>query len=832
MANIIDLVINGDAKNAVNSLKSLNGQISATKTAAVLMISTLEKLWKKLYKFTDYSDNYTTSLRLLKTTLGETSKEASTFINRLSNMSGLDENRLMKSVAKFSQLGESLNLSNEYAEQLAEGMSVLSTKLAILYNTDYDAMANKVQRAIQGTQTSLKAATGIYANEVSEQALLMQNGINREVSSLNDAEKAIVRYATILNQVSKDNNVYQQSVNSLAWQKQILTAQTHRLATAVGQILTPVFTNLLIILNAVLMVIIELISAFASLFGFNLDLSASADEAAGAYDNLGSSIGGASKAANKALRGFDKLNNITTPSSGGGGGGSNPLGIDNSLLSLLKKVDDNFLNIRNKAEEIKDNCMEWLGIVKVIDPITGSISHYLKTSSKATEFWDRFVSAMNLLAGLPIISTISTPLALVIDTLDFGVNVVKNFRKQTDKLAETSTETIQRLKPVRDAFENLIKTVNSVSYDHLALTEEGKTKILNSIDTLTQELKAALQSYTDEQIKELNYLYYEVGLIDEQTYKNRLKDLQQYNKDRNKEIDENGNLLKEKTQQIYDENGNLIISAYADWLKELQNYENDSLIHLTTSEQDKQEIMSRMQSADLADRKKYYSELLKGYIEDRENAKQTAKEKYEKTLEYAKNTFGEGSLEYEKIRIMAKKTYDQEVTDAETAYDNMYRAFEQNNQDIARYIDRDDGHVRLSWSEMWEIMVSSMRDTLSKIKRLWDGFSLTSKIVNLGVKTSEAATGRYATGGFPEEGQLFFARENGPELVGSMNGHTAVANNEQIVAGIQSGVFSAMMSALSHADFGGTTVIEASGDMEGLMNFITFKQRQKERQFN
>ena len=37
---------------------------------------------------------------------------------------------------------------------------------------------------------------------------------------------------------------------------------------------------------------------------------------------------------------------------------------------------------------------------------------------------------------------------------------------------------------------------------------------------------------------------------------------------------------------------------------------------------------------------------------------------------------------------------------------------------------------------------------------------------------------------------------------------------------------------MDHADFGGNITIEANGDTEGLMNFITFKQKQKERQFN
>ena len=49
----------------------------------------------------------------------------------------------------------------------------------------------------------------------------------------------------------------------------------------------------------------------------------------------------------------------------------------------------------------------------------------------------------------------------------------------------------------------------------------------------------------------------------------------------------------------------------------------------------------------------------------------------------------------------------------------------------------------------------------------------------------------YASGGFPTSGQLFMAREAGPELVGTIGGRTAVANNDQIIAGVASGVASA-----------------------------------------
>ena len=51
---------------------------------------------------------------------------------------------------------------------------------------------------------------------------------------------------------------------------------------------------------------------------------------------------------------------------------------------------------------------------------------------------------------------------------------------------------------------------------------------------------------------------------------------------------------------------------------------------------------------------------------------------------------------------------------------------------------------------------------------------------------------RFADGGFPETGELFMARENGlNEMVGRIGNHHAVANNDQIVAGITSGVYQA-----------------------------------------
>ena len=55
----------------------------------------------------------------------------------------------------------------------------------------------------------------------------------------------------------------------------------------------------------------------------------------------------------------------------------------------------------------------------------------------------------------------------------------------------------------------------------------------------------------------------------------------------------------------------------------------------------------------------------------------------------------------------------------------------------------------------------------------------------------------YASGGFPKTGEMFMANEAGPELVGKMGNKTTVANQQQIIAGIEQGVYKAVMAAFS-----------------------------------
>lgn len=96
----------------------------------------------------------------------------------------------------------------------------------------------------------------------------------------------------------------------------------------------------------------------------------------------------------------------------------------------------------------------------------------------------------------------------------------------------------------------------------------------------------------------------------------------------------------------------------------------------------------------------------------------------------------------------------------------------------------------------------------------------------------------YAKGGFPAAGEMFVARERGPELVGRMGSRSAVANNDQIVDGIKAGVYDAVVEAMmlfqgSGNEGGGEPVIELTviSDTETLYKAVKKGERKAERRF-
>lgn len=83
----------------------------------------------------------------------------------------------------------------------------------------------------------------------------------------------------------------------------------------------------------------------------------------------------------------------------------------------------------------------------------------------------------------------------------------------------------------------------------------------------------------------------------------------------------------------------------------------------------------------------------------------------------------------------------------------------------------------------------------------------------------------YANGGFPGKGQLFVANEVGPEMVGTMDGRTAVANQQEITQGIANAVYPAVYNAVraAMAESSNNINVTLQGDADKLFTMVQDK---------
>lgn len=95
-------------------------------------------------------------------------------------------------------------------------------------------------------------------------------------------------------------------------------------------------------------------------------------------------------------------------------------------------------------------------------------------------------------------------------------------------------------------------------------------------------------------------------------------------------------------------------------------------------------------------------------------------------------------------------------------------------------------------SKAWgDIKLKFGQIKLPSIKTIWSAATGALAQFIPGLPSFSLDWNYYAKGGFPDEGELYIARENGSEMIGRMGNKNVVANNQQIIDGITRGVASA-----------------------------------------
>lgn len=272
--------------------------------------------------------------------------------------------------AMYYSMLKSQGINKDDSYFMSENLTKAGYDIASLYNLTVDDAMNKLKSGLAGQVESLRQI-GIDVSESSLETILNQLGIDRSVQELSYAEKEVARYIAIMQQGAQAQGDFARTMDNSANQLRIFKNQITELKQVAGAFIMNTFGNILVYVNAIIMVIKEILKSFASLFGYDLESGGTdLSESTGIGDlnnGLDSAVGTA-KQLKKQLMGFDEINNITPQTNSGGGGGSgSSIGIDDRLLNSLKEWDNQMDSISGKAQEIRDNMLEWLGFHRTDD---------------------------------------------------------------------------------------------------------------------------------------------------------------------------------------------------------------------------------------------------------------------------------------------------------------------------------------------------------------------------------------------------------------------------------------------------------------------------------
>ena len=325
------------------------------------------------------SASYLENMNLLDVAFNNNTREAEKFVNKISEMYGLDESWGYRTVGIFKQLANAMGISAEAGNKLATTLTQLSIDTASLYNIETNDAVSIFSSALAG-QTKPARRLGADITQTTLQKTLDTAGIKEYVANLSYAEKRLVIVASLLQQLQEANNDWGRTIESVANQTRIMNEQWNRLTRAVGNVFLPIVKQLLPYLNAVLMVMTEIINSIAILVGYNEE---DFDYFKGAAENVADIETGAEgatsavKKLNNSLRSFDRLNNITASAASGAGLGGG-VGISPDIMKLFNSEVDKYNstldNIQMKATKIRDSIMAWLGFTKKINPLTKDVS--------------------------------------------------------------------------------------------------------------------------------------------------------------------------------------------------------------------------------------------------------------------------------------------------------------------------------------------------------------------------------------------------------------------------------------------------------------------------
>lgn len=353
------------------SYMSLSNQLNGFMRSAAKLVS-LKAIATYLGNAAEKFNSYYEAANLFGVSMKGLTGEASTFINNMETLLGIDPTEAMNNMATIQGLTTSFGMASDKAYVLSKNLTQLGYDLASLKNIPVAESFTKIQAAISGELEPIRRL-GVDLSQARLQQELLNLGYSQSVSTLSQADKAVLRYIAIMKQTTDAQGDFARTLSSPANMIRILQAQLNSLARAVGSLLYPALKSILPPLIAAVELVKELVTGIASMMGVKVefpDFSSASDAVGGvtdAMDNTTKATGKAAKAFKNYIMGFDELNVIQKDNGSSGGSGSGAGAAGNILGDVDLSGYDMFKNyVGSSVDEIKAKLEKLLPLISGI----------------------------------------------------------------------------------------------------------------------------------------------------------------------------------------------------------------------------------------------------------------------------------------------------------------------------------------------------------------------------------------------------------------------------------------------------------------------------------
>lgn len=140
-----------NTNRAVNKLGNTLGNLRVRTAAA---IAAFGRLTSKLGESVNISNQFVENLNLFTVTMGESADEAYRFAEAVNDALGIDTSDWVRYQGFFQSIGKGFGIATQKADLMSQNLTQLSYDLSSFYNTSVDEAYNKVVSGISGKRTT------------------------------------------------------------------------------------------------------------------------------------------------------------------------------------------------------------------------------------------------------------------------------------------------------------------------------------------------------------------------------------------------------------------------------------------------------------------------------------------------------------------------------------------------------------------------------------------------------------------------------------------------------------------------------------------------------